>query len=134
MSFSDPRQIELERKMREMLDLLDTHLEEKYEGAYHLHPNRPPRGRAARVSYDGLFSTGVKFTLGYGSEKGKGYLVDVEISTLDRVDPLKRTEIEAEAVSFLSDHLSEFFPERNLSIVKDGRVYKIVGDFSLGSI
>ncbi len=134
MSFSDPRQIALEKRMREMLDLLDNHLEETFEGAYKLHPNRPPRGKAARVSYDGLFSTGTKFTLGYGSEKGKGYLVDVEISTLDRVPPERREEIESEAVSFLTSQLKVFFPERELSIVKDGRVYKIVGDFSLGTL
>ncbi len=134
MSFSDPRQVELERRMRELLDLLDNYLEQKYEGAYRLHPNRPPRGKAARVAYDGLFSTGTKFTLGYGSEEGKGYLVDVEISTLDRVDREKREEIEKDAVAFLSAHLKEYFPERDLSIVKDGRVYKIVGDFLLGSL
>ena len=97
-------------------------------------PIAPPRGRAARVAYDGLFSTGVKFTLGYGSEAGKGYLVDVEISTLDRVEPQQRARIEEDAVRFLSEHLKDFFPERDLRIVKDGKVYKIVGDFSLGSL
>ncbi len=120
--------------MRELLDLLDDHLEQTYDGAFRLHPNRPPRGRAARVAYDGLFSTGVKFTLGYGSEAGKGYLVDVEISTLDRVNPEQRAQIEDDAVRFLSAHLKEFFPERELRIVKDGKVYKIVGDFSLGTL
>jgi len=134
VSFSDPRQVDLEKRMRELLDLLDDYLEQTYDGAFRLHPNRPPRGRAARVAYDGLFSTGVKFTLGYGSEAGKGYLVDVEISTLDRVEPEKRTEIEKDAVRFLSSHLKDFFPERDLAIVKDGKVYKIVGDFSLGTL
>jgi hypothetical protein len=96
-----------------------------------LHPNRPERGKAARVSYDGLFSTGTKFTLGYGSEHGRGYLVDIEMSTLEKVHPNDRSEIESAAIEFLEEQLPRHFPNRKLQVVKDGKVYKIVGDFSL---
>lgn len=133
MSFMSPQQAELERHMRTLCDELDHFLENTYGDRYPLHPNRPARGKAARVSYDGLFSTGTKFTLGYGSEYGRGYLVDVELSTLERVRPEDRREIESAAVAFLSAHLPIHFPNRKLDIVKDGNVYKIVGDFSLGS-
>jgi hypothetical protein len=86
------------------------------------------------VAYDGLFSTGTKFTLGYGSEHGRGYLVDIEMSTLERVKPEDRQEIEEAGIAFLRDQLPVHFPHRKLSVVKDGKVYKIVGDFSLGSL
>ena len=52
-----PKQIQLEQKLRDMADDLDHYLEERFEGLYPLHPNRLPRGKAASVAYDGLFST-----------------------------------------------------------------------------
>jgi hypothetical protein len=129
-----PQQQKLEEHLRALCDELDHFLEERYGDRYELHPNRPPRGKAARVSYDGLFSTGTKFTLGYGSEHGRGYLVDIELSTLERVKPEDRQEIEEAAITFLRQQLPTHFPNRNLSVVKDGSVYKITGDFSLGSL
>ncbi len=134
MSLMSPQQQQLEQHMRQLCDDLDHFLEDEFGQRYPLHPNRPPRGKAARVSYDGLFSTGTKFTLGYGSEHGRGYLVDIEMSTLDKVKPEDRQEIETAAIEFLKRQLPVHFPHRKLRIVKDGKVYKIVGDFSLGSM
>jgi len=128
------QQQQLENQLRRMCDDLDHFLEDIFGDKYPLHPNRPPRGKAARVAYDGLFSTGTKFTLGYGSETGKGYLVDIEIITLSRVKPEDREEIERVAVSHLRKIIGEYFPTRELDIRKDGRVYKIIGDFSLGVV
>lgn len=126
------QQQKLENELRRMCDDLDHFLEDTFGDRYPLHPNRPPRGKAARVAYDGLFSTGTKFTLGYGSETGKGYLVDIEIITLSRVNPEDRERIEQAAVSHLRKIIGQYFPDRRLDIQKDGRVYKIIGDFSLG--
>ncbi|MDD3941547.1 MAG: hypothetical protein PHR90_03660 [Sphaerochaetaceae bacterium] len=134
MSLSSPQQAVLEKHMRLLCDELDHHLEDAYGERYPLHPNRPARGKAARVAYDGLFSTGTKFTLGYGSTHGRGYLVDIEISTLERVKAEDREEIESTAIKFLREKLPEHFPDRKLEVVKDGKVYKIVGDFSLGKL
>jgi hypothetical protein len=111
---------------------LDNHLEDKYGTRYPLHPNRLERGEAASVAYDGLFSTGTQFTMGYGSQTGRGYLVVVDICTLDRVKPEDRAEIETEASRYLETLLPLYFPDRKLTLVKDGRVWKIIGDFSLG--
>lgn len=128
------QQQQLENQLRRMCDDLDHYLEDTFGDKYPLHPNRPPRGKAARVAYDGLFSTGTKFTLGYGSETGKGYLVDIEIITLSQVKPEDRDEIEQAAISHLRKIIGEYFPTRELDIRKDGRVYKIIGDFSLGVV
>jgi len=126
------KQRELERQMSALCVELDHHLEDMFAERYPLHPNRLPRGKASSVFYDGLFSTGTKFTLGYGSEAGRGYLVDVVISTLAKVAASDRDEIEQEAVRFIEEALPRYFPNRKLQVVKDGNVYKIVGDFSLG--
>jgi len=128
------QQQKLENELRRMCDDLDHYLEDTFGDRYPLHPNRPPRGKAARVAYDGLFSTGTKFTLGYGSDTGRGYLVDIDIITLSRVNPEDREDIEQAAVSHLQKIIGQYFPDRKLDIQKDGRVYKIIGDFSLGVV
>jgi len=115
-----------------MCDDLDNYLEDRYALRYPLHPNRLSRGQAASVAYDGLFSTGTQFTMGYGSAAGRGYIVDIDICTLDRVKPEDRQEIEQEATTYLESLLPKYFPDRALKLVRDGRVWKIIGDFSLG--
>lgn len=128
-----PLQIELESTMRRLCDDLDHYLEDTYGDQYPLHPNRPARGKAASVAYDGLFSTGTQFTLGYGSDLGRGYLVSVEIRTLSRVQQEDRKAIEHAAITYLRSIIPLYFPNRYIEVKKDGNVYKLVGDFSLGT-
>ncbi len=134
MSVGHPKQEVIEKNMRALCNALDEYLEDTYGDSYPLHPNRMKRGKAGSVAYDGLFSTGTKFTLGYGSQSGRGYLVDIEIVTLEKIVHEIREEIEKSAASFLRKNLSEYFPHRELEIVKEGNVFKIVGDFSLGTL
>ncbi|MBI9096196.1 MAG: hypothetical protein JEY71_15115 [Sphaerochaeta sp.] len=128
-----PKQIALEGIMRKMCDELDHRLEESFGSAYPRHPNRPARGRAASVAYDGLFSTGTQFTLGYGSDHGRGYIVSVEIRTLSKVKKEDEEAVEEATVAIINELLPQYFPEREITLKKDGNVYKLVGDFSLGS-
>lgn len=128
-----PKQMELEAVMRRLCDDLDHYLEDTFGDRYPLHPNRPARGKAASVAYDGLFSTGTQFTLGYGSDHGRGYLVSVEIRTLSKVHEEDRKEIETSAVTYLRSIIPAYFPNRNIEVKRDGNVYKLVGDFSLGA-
>ncbi|MDA3824142.1 MAG: hypothetical protein PF450_16235 [Bacteroidales bacterium] len=132
MSVGHPKQEKIEKNMRSLCNALDAYLEDTYGEKYPLHPNRAQRGKAGSVSYDGLFSTGTKFTLGYGSKSGRGYLVDIEIVTLENVTHENRKKIEEDAVSFLKEQLPHHFPHRELDIIQEGNVFKIVGDFSLG--
>jgi hypothetical protein len=129
-----PKQQELEDTLRRMCDDLDKFLEDAYGDRYPLHPNRLTRGKAASVAYDGLFSTGTQFTMGYGSGAGRGYIIDIDIVTLSRVDKKDFETIEAAAVAYLKSLLPLYFPDRKLQIVKDGNLYKIIGDFSLGTV
>jgi flagellar capping protein FliD len=131
---SHPSQIKLEKRFRKMLNELDEYLENTYGNQYDLHPNRPVRGEAASNLYDGLFSATMNFSMGYGSEHGRGYIVKIDISTLEQVDKEHRSHIEEDAIEHLRLLLERDFPERYLEIKRDGRLYKIVGDFSLGHL
>ncbi|HAF84792.1 MAG TPA: hypothetical protein DCG32_00155 [Sphaerochaeta sp.] len=128
-----PKQIALEGIMRKMCDELDHRLEERFGSAYPRHPNRPARGKAASVAYDGLFSTGTQFTLGYGSDHGRGYIVSVEMRTLSKVKKEDERAVEDATVAIINELLPQYFPAREITLEKDGNVYKLVGDFSLGS-
>ena len=127
-----PKQVELEHIMRVMCDDLDHYLEDLFGSRYPLHPNRLPRGKASSVAYDGLFSTGTQFTLGYGSDHGRGYIISVEIRTLSTVKPKDKQEIEQKAMDYIRSLIPLYFPNREITLEKDGNVYKLVGDFSLG--
>lgn len=129
-----PKQIALETSLRALCDALDIYLEDMFGSRYPLHPNRLPRGKAASVAYDGLFSTGTQFTMGYGSQRGRGYIVSIDIVTLARVAKKDRQEIEDAAAKHINYLLPLFFPDRDLSVVQDGTLYKIVGNFSLGAV
>lgn len=127
-----PKQEELENNLSLLSQNLDNYLEDEYGSRYRIHPNRLKRGLGSNPRFDGLFSTAMAFTLGYGSKTGRGYVVEVDIRTLDRVSPEERQEINDAAFSYIQSNLKEVFPDRDLSIVKDGNLMKIVGDFSLG--
>ena len=129
-----PKQEILEEKMAQMCQALDNHLEDIYGDHYRLHPNRLRRGKGSNPSFDGLFSTSLAFTLGYGSEYGRGYVVNVEIRTLDKVSQYDSMKIQAEAFSFISRNLKKFIPDQDLKIVQDGNLMKVIGDFSLGDV
>jgi len=134
MSISNPKQEQFDHSLRLLCNELDEYLENTFGELYPRHPNRLKRGKAGNVSYDGLFSTGTKFTLGYGSPSGKGYLIDIEIVTLETVSVEQREAIEHSAVDFINQRLPHYFPSRSLKVIHEGKVYKIVGDFSLGKM
>lgn len=92
------------------------------------------RGKGSNPSFDGLFSTSLAFTLGYGSKYGRGYVVNIDIRTLERVSQYDVAKIKGEAFSYLSQNLKVVIPEHELDVVYDGDLMKIVGDFSLGDV
>ena len=129
-----PKQEALEEKMSLLCQSLDNHLEDLYGSHYKIHPNRMKRGKGSNPSFDGLFSTSLAFTLGYGSKYGRGYVVNVDIRTLEKVSPYDMVKIRAEAFSYISRNLKTFIPGHEFEIVQDGEVMKVVGDFSLGEV
>ena len=125
---------EFDERLKKLFDEVDTYIEDLYGGRYPLHPVRPARGETANPEADGLFNVGANFTPGYGSELGSGYLIDVAMSTLEKVDADIRREIYEATAEKVRELLPVHFPERELGVRRDGNHFKIQGDFSLGKI
>ena len=123
-----------EARLDSIMHGIDHILEEKYHGEYVMHPSRAKQGRTANPSQDGLFSIAANFSLGLGSEVGKGYIVDIKLVTLQKVPDKIRDEIEEIVRQKLRQLLPEQFPGSELHVDKDGSVLKIHGDLSLGNV
>ncbi len=130
MSFRDPRLEEWESRLKQVFDLIDREMEDEYGASFNLHPSRPERGTTANPQADGLFNVGASFSPGYGSETGRGYIVRIQMSTLEKVPELIREEIRNKVAERLRALLPESFPGKNLQVVREGFVYKITGDLS----
>ena len=129
-----PKMVEFDERMKKLFDEVDDFIEDLYGDKYPLHPMRPARGETANPEADGLFNIGANFTPGYASELGQGYLIDMSMSTLEKVDENVRREIYKTAVDKIKELLPIYFPERVLTVRRDGNHFKIQGDFSLGEI
>ena len=129
-----PKLIEFDDRLKNLFDEVDHYIEDLYGDRYLLHPMRPGRGETADPQMDGLFNIGADFTPGYGSQLGRGYLIDVTMSTLQDVDEDVRREIYEAVVEKVKELLPLRFPERELVVLQDGNHFKIQGDFSLGDL
>lgn len=129
-----PKLIEWESRMKSIFDDIDDLLEDKYGATFRLHPNRPRRGGTSNKESDGLFNIGADFSLGYGSRLGRGYVVQIEMSTLEHIPRKIRRQIENDVECLVRERLPRVFPGRNLTLERDGNLLKIVGDFNLGSV
>lgn len=134
MSLRHHRVVQWEEVLRQVFERIDTSLEEKYGRDYPLHPARPRHGTTASREADGLFDLGAAFTPGYGSEHGTGYVVQVTMATLSSVPASVKEAMELEVVERLAAELPVAFPGRDLRVERDGPVFKIVGDLSLGMV
>ena len=119
-----------EQRLKGLFDEIDDALEEKYGRLFKLHPSRPKRGTTSNKEQDGLFNVGASFTPGFGSNIGRGYVVDLDVVTLESVPVDIRRLIEDDVFSMLNAKLSEHFPDRSIHIGRDGRLLKIFGDLS----
>ena len=123
-----------EQRLKAMFDEIDDHLEDRYGDLYPLHPNRAARGGTSNKESDGLFNVGAAFSAGFGSKFGSGYVIEVWISTLASVPKELKETIAEETAELVRQKLKTFFPERELDVERDGNVYKIYGDLSLGTL
>jgi hypothetical protein len=110
----------------------DGELEDRFGDFFSLHPNRPRRGETGNPEMDGLFEIAPDFSPGFGSERGRGYIVSLRVATLERVPPEKFEILMTQAAELIRGKLPRYFPGRNLEVVRDGKRFKIIGDFSLG--
>lgn len=129
-----PKLREMDSQFKALFDEVDHRLEDRWGGMFPLHPNRPRRGSTPNPESDGLFEAAADFTPGYGSDYGRGYIVALRVATLSRVPTEKKEAFMAEAADSIRELLPLYFPNRELSVVRDGPLYKIIGDFSLGNL
>jgi hypothetical protein len=115
-----------------MFHEVDEELEEEWGDSFSRHPNRPGRGETFNPEMDGLFEIAPDFTVGIGSEKGRGYILGFRIATLEKVSPEQFEFLMDSAADILRQKLPRYFPGRRLELVRDGKRFKIIGDFSLG--
>jgi hypothetical protein len=120
-----------ERRLRQALDKVDAALEDKYGAHFRLRPNRPERGTTANAKYDGLFSVDAKFTMGYTSEFGAGYVVELRAASSQPISDRQREAMLNDAGELLVEALAEAFPERRLELHRDGSHYRLTGDLGL---
>ena len=124
-----------ETRLKKIFDEIDTEFEA--EGIYRdfrRHPNRPPAFATSNREDDGLFDLGAAFTVGIGSRHGPGYVVQARIATLDPIPAAVQEKFKAEVARRLQEKLPKAFPGVALHVDRDGPVYKIHGDLSLGSL
>ncbi|MBN1686169.1 MAG: hypothetical protein JW852_05915 [Spirochaetales bacterium] len=120
-----------ENSLKALFDEIDDEIEERFGALYDLHPARAKRGGTSNKEQDGLFNIGASFSAGFGSEHGRGYVLDMDMITLERVPDEVRRHIEALVVERIKEKLPRFFPGRELSVKRDGNVFKITGDLTL---
>jgi len=132
--YNHPKLISFLDQLKSLFDEVDDHIEDLYGDKYPLHPMRPKRGETSNPEADGLFNIGANFTPGFTSELGRGYIIDVSIVTLEKVDDNVRREIYEAAKDKVVELLPVYFPERELTVRRDGNHFKIQGDFNLGVI
>ena len=135
MSTSHTRLERWDHKLKAIFDEIDTELEAEGRGKkYRRHPARPPAGTTSNREDDGLFDLGAAFSVGIGSRHGPGYVVQARIATLDAIPPETQGKFEADVARRLEQKLPKAFPGVKLFVDRDGPVYKIHGDLSLGSL
>ena len=134
MSESKTKLERWEARLKQVFDEINDEFEAEYGQRARRHPNRPPHGATSNREDDGLFDLGAAFTVGIGSAHGPGYVVQARIATLDAVPPAVQAKLEAEVARRLQEKLPAAFPGVVLHVDRDGPVYKIHGDLSLGTL
>lgn len=123
--------IEWERQLKSVFDEVDAELEQQYGNRYRLHPARSPEGSTSNPEMDGLFNVGASFSAGFGSKLGPGYVVDIQLSTLEHI-PLKlKLELRDLVAEMLRQKLPVAFPGKQLFVEKELNHLRIHGDLSL---
>lgn len=122
---------EWELRLKKIFDEIDAELETEYANQFDRHPARPARGRTSNPEMDGLFNVGASYSAGFGSRLGPGYVVDIRISTLQRVSKELKFDLRDKVQAMLKEKLPTAFPDNELQVSKERKHLRITGDLSL---
>jgi len=120
-----------ELRLKSVFDEIDAELESRYGDHFSLHPARPAKGKTSNPEMDGLFNVGASYSAGFGSKLGPGYVVDIRLSTLQRIPNPLKTELRKMVKGMLEEKLPSAFPGRELHVNLERRHLRITGDLSL---
>lgn len=120
-----------EHKLKSVFDEIDAVLESDYGGMFTRHPARPAEGGTSNPEMDGLFNVGASFSAGFGSRFGPGYVVDIQLSTLQHVPAKLKSALRDQVQALLIEKLPLAFPGKELHVDKELGHLRIHGDLSL---
>lgn len=120
-----------EKRLKNLFDEIDLELEDRYGDRFSLHPARAEKGTTSNPEMDGLFNVGASYSAGFGSRFGPGYVVDIRVSTLQRVPKALKMELRDAVESMLAAKLPSAFPGKALHVDKERNHLRIHGDLSL---
>ena len=122
---------EWEQRLKTVFDEIDIGLEAAYGDRFDLHPSRPEHGTTSSREMDGLFNVGASYSAGFGSRFGPGYVVDIRLSTLQRIPRDLKLELRERVQAMLIEKLPAIFPGKALHVDKERNHLRIHGDLSL---
>lgn len=120
-----------EKRLKAVFDKIDIELEQQYADRFELHPARPAHGNTSSREMDGLFNVGASYSAGFGSRLGPGYVVDIRLSTLQRIPKALKLELRGKVQAMLIEALPSAFPGKQLHVDLERRHLRIHGDLSL---
>jgi len=122
---------EWERRLKTVFDEIDIELEAAYGDRFNLHPARPEHGTTSSREMDGLFNVGASYSAGFGSKLGPGYVVDIRLSTLQRIPEELKLKLRDTVQALLLEKLPAAFPSKELHVDQEQSHLRIHGDLSL---
>ena len=122
---------EWEKRLKGVFDQIDAELEAAYGDRFDRHPARAAHGSTSNREMDGLFNVGASYSAGFGSRFGPGYVVDIRLSTLQRIPKELKLELRDKVQALLCERLPAAFPGKQLHVEKERRHLRIHGDLSL---
>ena len=123
--------LDWEKRLKSVFDEIDDELEHQYRDLFPLHPARAQEGSTSNPEMDGLFNVGASFSLGFGSKFGPGYVVDIRLSTLNKIPSSFKQELRDFVQAMLIEKLTDRFPGKKLYVDKERQHLRIPGDLSL---
>ena len=119
-----------ELTLKAALDSLDALLENKYGPFLVRKASRPAAGKASNPKYDGVFGIDSKFTLGYASGSGPGYIIELLSGSVSPLPSALKAEILNDVAEALPEALAKAFPDREFTIERIGDRFRLTGDLS----
>jgi len=117
-----------ELTLKTALDSIDALLENKYGPFLVRKASRPPVGKASNPKYDGVFGIDSKFTLGYASGSGPGYIIELISGCVPSLPSILKSEILEDMETMLPEALATAFPGKEFKIERIGERFRLTGD------